>query len=130
MTYAGTSEGKDHTVSDWYRDFANSGFGATITKQLGLPRPALTPPGLRRESDSRAGHVGLSLNGTLAPWQWSFTGNLDRNASETETQTSTGTDHSHSVNQSGSAELVMNGPVRYWGSSTTVVTTNQSPATG
>jgi 3-oxoacyl-[acyl-carrier protein] reductase len=26
-------------VSDWYRDFANSGFGATITKQLGLPRP-------------------------------------------------------------------------------------------
>jgi 3-oxoacyl-[acyl-carrier protein] reductase len=26
-------------VSDWYRDFANSGFGTTITKQLGLPRP-------------------------------------------------------------------------------------------
>jgi len=26
-------------VSDWYRDFANSGFGSTITKQLGLPRP-------------------------------------------------------------------------------------------
>ncbi|GAB4082209.1 3-oxoacyl-ACP reductase [Modestobacter muralis] len=26
-------------MSDWYRDFANSGFGATITKQLGLPRP-------------------------------------------------------------------------------------------
>jgi 3-oxoacyl-[acyl-carrier protein] reductase len=28
-------------VSDWYRDFANSGFGATLTKQLGLPRPAV-----------------------------------------------------------------------------------------
>jgi len=28
-------------VSDWYRDFANSGFGTTITKQLGLPRPAV-----------------------------------------------------------------------------------------
>jgi 3-oxoacyl-[acyl-carrier protein] reductase len=28
-------------VSDWYRDFANSGFGATITRQLGLPRPAV-----------------------------------------------------------------------------------------
>ena len=27
-------------MSDWYRDFANSGFGTTITKQLGLPRPA------------------------------------------------------------------------------------------
>jgi 3-oxoacyl-[acyl-carrier protein] reductase len=28
-------------VSDWYRDFANSGFGQTVTKQLGLPRPAV-----------------------------------------------------------------------------------------
>jgi 3-oxoacyl-[acyl-carrier protein] reductase len=28
-------------VSDWYRDFANSGIGSTITKQLGLPRPAV-----------------------------------------------------------------------------------------
>ena len=28
-------------MSDWYRDFANSGVGTTITKQLGLPRPAV-----------------------------------------------------------------------------------------
>jgi 3-oxoacyl-[acyl-carrier protein] reductase len=28
-------------MSDWYRDFANSGVGATLTKQLGLPRPAV-----------------------------------------------------------------------------------------
>src|SRR4051794_16355757 len=28
-------------VSDWYRDFANSSFGTPITKQLGLPRPAV-----------------------------------------------------------------------------------------
>ena len=28
-------------MSDWYRDFANSGFGTTLTKQLGLPRPAV-----------------------------------------------------------------------------------------
>ena len=28
-------------MSDWYRDFANSGFGTTVTKQLGLPRPAV-----------------------------------------------------------------------------------------
>ncbi|MGY1845225.1 3-oxoacyl-ACP reductase [Modestobacter sp. SYSU DS0875] len=27
-------------MSDWYRDFANSGVGTTITKQLGMPRPA------------------------------------------------------------------------------------------
>ncbi|TQN38099.1 3-oxoacyl-[acyl-carrier protein] reductase [Blastococcus colisei] len=28
-------------MSDWYRDFANSGFGTTITENLGLPRPAV-----------------------------------------------------------------------------------------
>jgi 3-oxoacyl-[acyl-carrier protein] reductase len=28
-------------VSDWYRDFANSGVGTTLVKQLGLPRPAV-----------------------------------------------------------------------------------------
>ncbi|WP_324275475.1 hypothetical protein [Blastococcus brunescens] len=28
-------------MSDWYRDFANSGFGTTVTKNLGLPRPAV-----------------------------------------------------------------------------------------
>jgi 3-oxoacyl-[acyl-carrier protein] reductase len=28
-------------MSDWYRDFANSGIGTTITKNLGLPRPAV-----------------------------------------------------------------------------------------
>ena len=28
-------------MSDWYRDFANSGVGTTLTKQLGLPRPAV-----------------------------------------------------------------------------------------
>src|SRR4051812_22633623 len=33
-------EGRPH-VSDWYRDFVNSGFGTTISKQLGLPRPAV-----------------------------------------------------------------------------------------
>jgi 3-oxoacyl-[acyl-carrier protein] reductase len=28
-------------VSDWYRDFANSGVGTTLTRKLGLPRPAV-----------------------------------------------------------------------------------------
>ncbi|MGY1719903.1 3-oxoacyl-ACP reductase [Blastococcus sp. SYSU DS0552] len=27
-------------MADWYTNFANSGFGTTITKQFGLPRPA------------------------------------------------------------------------------------------
>jgi hypothetical protein len=81
------------------------------TAFLGLPRPSLTPPGLRRESDSRAGHLGLAVNGAIAPWQWSLTANLDRNASETETQTNAGTDRSRSVSQIGNAELVLNGPL-------------------
>ncbi|MCA0144938.1 3-oxoacyl-ACP reductase [Blastococcus sp. LR1] len=28
-------------MADWYTNFANSGFGTTLTKQLGLPRPAV-----------------------------------------------------------------------------------------
>ncbi len=28
-------------MSDWYTNFVNSGFGTTVTKQLGLPRPAV-----------------------------------------------------------------------------------------
>ena len=28
-------------MSDWYRNFANSSVGTTITKQFGLPRPAV-----------------------------------------------------------------------------------------
>jgi hypothetical protein len=81
------------------------------TAFLGLPRPSLAPPGLRRESDSRAAHLGLSVNGTIAPWQWTLTGNLDRSASESETQTSTGLDRSSSVSQIGNAELLLNGPL-------------------
>ncbi|MEA3011283.1 MAG: iron complex outerrane recepter protein [Sphingomonadales bacterium] len=81
------------------------------TAFLGLPRPSLAPPGLRRDSDSRAGHLGLSVNGAIAPWQWSLTGNLDRNASETETQTSFGLDRSRSVSEVGNTELLLNGPL-------------------
>ncbi|HEX8449653.1 MAG TPA: TonB-dependent receptor, partial [Allosphingosinicella sp.] len=81
------------------------------TAFLGLPRPSLTPPGLRRESDSRAAHIGLSLNGSIQPWQWSLTANLDRSSSETETQTNFGLDRSRSVSQIGSTELVLNGPL-------------------
>jgi uncharacterized membrane protein YgcG len=81
------------------------------TAFLGLPRPSLAPPGLRRESDSRAAHLGLSVNGALSPWQWTLTGNLDRNANGSETQTNLGLDRSRSVSQIGNAELLMNGPL-------------------
>jgi hypothetical protein len=81
------------------------------TAFLGLPRPSLAPPGLRRGSDTRAGHLGLSVNGMLSPWQWTLTGNLDRSATEAVTQTSAGTDRSRSVSQIGNAELLMTGPL-------------------
>jgi 3-oxoacyl-[acyl-carrier protein] reductase len=47
-------------VSDWYRDFANSGFGTTITKQLGLPRPAV----LRRYEPGQALLPGPAVIGS------------------------------------------------------------------
>jgi hypothetical protein len=102
----------NRTVFDDVSATLNGSFDVnSSTAFLGLPRPSLTPPGLRRETDSRAGHLGLSLNGAIAPWQWSFTGNLDRTSAETETQTNAGLNRSRSVSQTGSAELVMNGPL-------------------
>ena len=47
-------------MSDWYRDFANSGFGTTITKQLGLPRPAV----LRRYEPGEPLLPGPAIVGT------------------------------------------------------------------
>ncbi len=79
------------------------------TAFLGLPRPSLMPPGLRRESDTRAARLGLNVNGSLGRWQWNLTGNLDRSANESETQTNAGLDRSRSVSQIGNAELLLNG---------------------
>ncbi|HYG47048.1 MAG TPA: TonB-dependent receptor [Allosphingosinicella sp.] len=102
----------NRAVSDTVSATLNGTFDVnSSTAFLGLPRPSLTPPGLRRESDTRAGHIGLSVNGAIAPWQWTLTGNLDRSASESETQTNAGTDRSRSVSQIGNAELLMNGPL-------------------
>ena len=53
-------------MSDWYRDFANSGFGTTVTEQLGLPRPAV----LRRYEPGGPllhGHGGL-ISSTAERW--------------------------------------------------------------
>src|SRR3954468_18993833 len=50
-------------VSDWYRDFANSGFGTTVTKQLGLPRPAV----LRRYEPGQPLLPGPAVIGSAGP---------------------------------------------------------------
>ena len=47
-------------MSDWYRNFANSGVGTTITKQLGLPRPAV----LRRYEPGQALLPGPAVIGS------------------------------------------------------------------
>jgi 3-oxoacyl-[acyl-carrier protein] reductase len=47
-------------VSDWYRDFANSGVGSAIAKQLGLPRPAV----LRRYEPGAPLLTGPAVVGT------------------------------------------------------------------
>ncbi|MFL6095020.1 MAG: short chain dehydrogenase, partial [Blastococcus sp.] len=48
-------------MSDWYRNFANSGVGTTITKQLGLPRPAV----LRRYEPGQALLPGPAVVGSV-----------------------------------------------------------------
>ncbi len=56
----------------------NATFDATESEsQFGLAFPGAPRP-LTRESDSRNGHLGISLNGDIRPWRWSFTGNYDR----------------------------------------------------
>ncbi|MFL6843898.1 MAG: TonB-dependent receptor [Allosphingosinicella sp.] len=102
----------NRSVTEAINGTLNGSFQVDSSKAfLGLPQPSLTPPGLRRDSDTRNGHLGVSLNGALAPWNWSFTGNLDRIRSETETETNIGLGRVRSVNQSGTAELVMTGPL-------------------
>ena len=56
-------------MSDWYRDFANSGVGTTVTRRLGLPRPAVLrryePGGPLLAGPALVGGQGR-LRGTIA----------------------------------------------------------------
>ncbi|MDB5692065.1 MAG: TonB-dependent receptor, partial [Alphaproteobacteria bacterium] len=49
--------------------------GTSILRFIDVGEP------LSRRTDTQTGHVGLSLNGDLLPWRWSFTGNWDRSSS-------------------------------------------------
>ncbi|MFN3725504.1 MAG: TonB-dependent receptor plug domain-containing protein [Allosphingosinicella sp.] len=81
---------------------------------LGLPSndPGSRTP-LTRQGETWNNHVGLGLNGDIAPWRWNFTANYDRveNDSETERLAGVAPDVAESVNQSADAQLVLNGPV-------------------
>jgi iron complex outermembrane recepter protein len=58
-----------------------SPFGADVLihRYFEGPRP------LTRETDARSGQLGLALNGTVAPWRWSLTGNYERGSNHTAT---------------------------------------------
>ncbi|HWT12481.1 MAG TPA: TonB-dependent receptor, partial [Allosphingosinicella sp.] len=60
-----------------------SPFGSDVT----LFRLADSAGPLTRRSTGRTGHLGLSMNGDIAPWRWSFTANYDqiRNISHIDT---------------------------------------------
>lgn len=81
---------------------------------LGLPSndPASVTP-LGRASDVSNGHLGLALNGDIAPWRWNFTANYDRVETDTETERLAGSpaDVAEQVNQALTAGLVLNGPL-------------------
>ncbi|WP_166039450.1 TonB-dependent receptor plug domain-containing protein, partial [Sphingosinicella sp. YJ22] len=81
---------------------------------LGLPSndPDSRTP-LTRQGETWNNHLGLGLNGDIAPWRWNFTANYDRveNDSETERLAGAAPDVAESVNQSADAQLVLNGPV-------------------
>ncbi|MFN3945055.1 MAG: TonB-dependent receptor plug domain-containing protein [Allosphingosinicella sp.] len=50
-----------------------------LNRYFDAPRP------LTRESSTQSGQIGLALNGTAAPWRWSFTGNYERASNRTGT---------------------------------------------
>lgn len=62
--------------ASWQRD--------TSRALLGLPTTALTDP-ISRQTTTDALHGGLTLNGNMAKWTWTLTGNYDRSISRTNT---------------------------------------------
>jgi iron complex outermembrane receptor protein len=66
---------------------------------------------LTRDSDTLAGHLGLALNGDIAPWRWSATANYDRSGTETLTGTNAGSDRAQTLSDTATAQLVANGPL-------------------
>ncbi len=83
------------------------------TKSESLLGPGLTGA-LTRDTDTRVMHLGTALNGQVAKWLWSFTGNYDRIRTDTFTDTNDalGTrDEARSVNSLADAELVLSGAV-------------------
>ncbi len=90
----------------------NATFNATDQEsRFGLAL-ADAPRPLTRETDSRTGHLGLLLNGMIAPWHWTFTGNYDRGHNVTRTDRRDAfdlRDRAETDTETANAELVANG---------------------
>jgi hypothetical protein len=89
----------------------NGTFDANSNRSfLGL-RQGSVDDGLVRESDSLAGHMGLVLNGDVAPWRWSAIANYDLSETETRTDRDGLGDRADIVSESASIEGTANGPI-------------------
>lgn len=69
---------------------------------------------LTRSSDSWNGHLGIAMNGQIAPWNWTLTGNFDRVETDSLTDRAIptlGVDVAEQINQSADAELNASGPL-------------------
>jgi iron complex outermembrane recepter protein len=81
---------------------------------LGLPEddPSSTSA-LTRESDTWNGHLGLAMNGDIAPWRWNLTANYDRVETDTATErlAAAPADTAETINQAFTSNLVANGPI-------------------
>ena len=77
---------------------------------LGL-RQGSDDDGLVRESDTLSGHVGVVLNGDIAPWRWSTTANYDLSETETRTDRDGPGDRADTVSESASIEGNTSGPI-------------------
>jgi hypothetical protein len=90
---------------------ANARFDASSSESFLGPRAGPSRTALTRETDSLAGHLGLALNGDIAPWRWSATANYDRSGTDTATQTDAGADRAETLSESAAVETVASGPL-------------------
>ena len=93
-------------------------FDATDTRSLfGLPTGAAVAANpLTRDGDTRNARLGLSLNGDLSPWRWTFTGGIERNRSASLTDQDgvaalRARDRARSVDFLAEGQVVANGPL-------------------
>ncbi len=80
---------------------------------LGSSGPSLLPLG--RTNGSQSAHAGATLNGTVANWRWTFTGNYDHadTASFIDRGINLATDQARSVSDAAALDFVVNGsPLR------------------